>query len=245
MRPAQAPLQLAVAPVVEPVLTPAELVATGGHAMPSRIEMLLARGEQAADLRAAKPSAWSAQQAIERLASGHEGLWIGRLDADGEDLPAGVRMRELEWSSSPMVIMRSDTDIRSWSDLRWRTVCVSADGRHAGRLARDFEAVEQLYPTAANALVALRTGECDAAVADRDFLEQLLSYPEWSKFSARLLPQAEEPLVALWSVRLPLAQRLQMRRLFNSSAVQEARKTQARSIAFEVYLQQEAPDCHS
>ena len=231
------PVRLTLAPT-------SQLAGTGGY-LPSRIEVLLASAGAGRGAEPRPAATRTAAEAIARIASGQAELWMGRLGPTAPTLPAGVRAQRLDWSSSRMAIMRTGTDIHAWSDLHDRTVCVAADGRHTGRLAHDFGAREQLYPAAANALVALRTGQCDAAVADASLLQQLLTYPEWRKFSAQLLPRAEEPLVALWPAGLTTAQQRELRRLISKSALQQARRTLVRSIAFEVYLAQEAPDCHS
>lgn len=239
--PGDKPVQVTIAPVSS---TTAATTSRWGDYTASRVETLLAHTDTPAESNAVPPTARTAAEALARMADGQTELWIGRLDPAEQPLPAGVRVTELDWSSSPMAIMRSDTDIRTWRDLRGRTVCVSTDGRHVGRLAHDFGAIEQPYPVAANALVALRTGQCDAAVADESFMQQLLSYPEWQKFSARLTPATHEPLVALWPARLSLRQQWEARKITGKSALREARQTLARSIAFEVYLDQDAPDCH-
>lgn len=236
-------VQLTIGPV--PSRIDAVGAASADDYMPSRIEALLARGPAGGDKAEEPPVVRTALQAITRIARGAPELWIGRLASPASALPRGVRVMRLDWATGPMAIMRSDTDIRDWRDLQNRTVCVPIDGRHTGRLARDYGAIEQVYPAAAHALVALRVGECDAAVADASLLQQLLQYPEWKKFSARLLPLADEPLVALWPSRLSMGQHRRLRQVVGKTALQQARQTLARSIAFEVYLDQEAPDCHS
>lgn len=242
------PLPLAIAPIARP----GGAVAPGDY-MPSRVEVLLARpaagaeedGNAGTAPQAQPLRAQTAPDAIARIASGGAELWVGHLNAAKQTLPAGVHVQRLDWSSAPMAIMRSDTRIRNWSDLAGRTVCVAEDGRHVGRVARDFGAIERMYPVEANALVALRTGACDAAVADASLLQQLLGYPEWKKFSARLMPRAEEPLVALWPANLAPWRQWELRRRLGAEVLQKMRTTLARSIAFEVYMDQDAPDCHS
>ena len=90
------------------------------------------------------------------------------------------------YSAGPMAIMRSDTDIKTWEQLKGRKVCVSEGGLHAGTIAAKVGATEMVYRAPADALIALRIGECDATVHDSSMLEELIRYPEWKKFSARL-----------------------------------------------------------
>jgi len=159
-------------------------------------------------------------------------------------LPEGVERVPLGWSASPMAIMRSDTTIGRWEELKHHTVCLAADGRYRGELAARYGAVEQVYPSATDALLALRTGQCDATVQDEGFLRELLKFPEWHKFSATLAPYRHQSLVRLVRADLPSAQRLSLSRVTGIATLQAAAQRQARDIAFEVYLDQTVPDCH-
>src|SRR5690606_38095356 len=105
-------------------------------------------------------------------------------------IPTGHRLQR-------MAIMRSDTDIKSWQQLKGRTVCVARGGLYTGTIAAQFGAVEIEYPAPADALLALRVGECDATVHEASLLSALLKFPEWKKFSATLRPtdQLEHVLV--------------------------------------------------
>jgi len=147
----------------------------------------------------------------------------------------------------PMAIMRTDTDIKSWQQLKGRTVCVAEDGRYVGRIAHQFGAVEQVYRAPADSLLALRIGECDAAVHDDTLLKALLRFPEWNKFSASLPPgEASVQYFLVPADRQELANRI--RNLvagWKSGGYYGkliAKMTQ--DIAFEVYLDQTVPDCH-
>ncbi|WP_420475602.1 ABC transporter substrate-binding protein [Noviherbaspirillum sp. ST9] len=151
------------------------------------------------------------------------------------------------YMSAPMAIMRTDTDIKSWAQLKGRKVCVSEGGLHVGTIAAQYGAIEKVYKAPADAFIAVRVGECDATVHDSAMLEELIRYPEWKKFSARLpagpqsvlafvVPAADKKgadvlrqVVADWKANGLLDQTL---------------KTAVRNIAFEVYLDQNAPDCH-
>src|SRR3546814_19750149 len=93
-----------------------------------------------------------------------------------------------------MAIMRTDTDIKSWQQLKGRTVCLSEGGRYVGALTRQYGAVEIVFKAPADSLLALRTGGCDAAVHDDVMLKELLKLPEWKKVSARLPPGPAAPL---------------------------------------------------
>lgn len=185
---------------------------------------------------AAIPAAPSAQAAIR----------IATLGAAGAVSPGYVAV-PIRYESAPMAIMRTDTSIKRWEHLKGRTVCVSRGGNHAGTLAARYGAIEKVYPAPADALIAVRVGECDAAVHDSAMLEELIRLPEWKKFSARL-PVGEGRKLALL---VPVSDRKTaavVRRIagewnrqgFAQIAMQKA----VRSIAFEVYLDQDVPDCH-
>lgn len=148
--------------------------------------------------------------------------------------------------AAPMAIMRSDTTIKSWEQLKGRSVCVTQSGRYAGLAAR-YGATEKPYKAAADALLALRIGTCDATIHDAALLEELLKLPEWKKFSARLTPLAGAPLAIVlpkdddkarsWATQV--TQEWQA-----SGYLQQQLRLMARNIAFEVYLDQDVPDCH-
>ncbi|MGA0585001.1 MAG: ABC transporter substrate-binding protein [Castellaniella sp.] len=205
----------------------------------ARIEVLAGQlGQGAAPLQAV-----AAGQAAQQVADGALDAWVGVWS--GEDAPpSGVRVSRLAWSAGPMAIMRTDTDIRAWSDLSGRTVCLSADGRVPGELSARFGAIEQIYASAADALLALRIGQCDAAVQDEDFMKQLLAFPEWSKFSAQLAPYRSQTLTRLVRDDLSAPRDAAVRQATSPQRLRELARQQARDIAFEVYLDQTVPDCH-
>jgi polar amino acid transport system substrate-binding protein len=185
----------------------------------------------------------AASQAVDRIRGGTLDAWVGAVPPQSL-LPEGVERVPLGWSASPMAIMRSDTTIGRWEELKHHTVCLAADGRYRGELAARYGAVEQVYPSATDALLALRTGQCDATVQDEGFLRELLKFPEWHKFSATLAPYRHQSLVRLVRADLPSAQRLSLSRVTGIATLQAAAQRQARDIAFEVYLDQTVPDCH-
>lgn len=150
--------------------------------------------------------------------------------------------------AAPMAIMRTDTTIKTWEQLKGRSVCVPQGSRYAGLGAR-FGAVEKPYRAAADALLGLRIGACDATIHDAALLEELLRLPEWKKFSAHLAPPpgAGAPLAFM----LPAGE-VSARAWFEQVArewqaggtLQQQLRLMARNIAFEVYLDQDVPDCH-
>jgi polar amino acid transport system substrate-binding protein len=173
-------------------------------------------------------------------------LVLGTAQSIELDYP-GATMVATGYVLSPMAIMRSDTQIKTWAQLQGRTVCLSEGSPYAGTMTSQYGAVEKLFAAPADSLLALRTGSCDAAVHDSATLNELLKLPEWKKFSARLSSDTRVPLVFAAS-----SQDSATIQLLNRVAGQwkakrylaDLSKGRARDIAFEVYLDQNIPDCH-
>lgn len=151
------------------------------------------------------------------------------------------------YSAGPMAIMRTDTDIKSWEQLKGRTVCLAEGGRYVGMLTAKYGAIEKVQKAPADSLLALRVGYCDAAVHDSTMLEELLNLPEWKKFSARLPAGPRSTLAFV----IPAADRKSAEILkrvasdwSNAGYPEQLTKKAVQNIAFEVYLDQNVPDCH-
>jgi polar amino acid transport system substrate-binding protein len=178
------------------------------------------------------------------LRDGDADLLLASVDAGAL---RGTMLVPTGYVAGPMAIMRSDTDIKRWEQLKGRTVCVSEGGRYVGTIAARYGAIEKVLRAPADSLLALRTGRCDAAVHDDAMLEELLKLPEWKKFSARLPAVQRTPLVfAVPAGDAPSAALLQQvaSDWRASGFLDQLMKKRARSIAFEVYLDQDVPDCH-
>lgn len=210
---------------------PGEKVRTPGH-----IEILAVDENEAIDLRLVNNKNVTSQ-----LKDGEINAWVGVLDSSTQ-LPDWVVVNNLNWSASPVAIMRTDTDIKSWQDLRNRTVCISKDNRYIGELEHLYGAIEDIYPTVTDALLALRIGQCDASLQEEDFVAELLSYPEWQKFSNKLEPYKNVNLIELHLAKGFDNQLLNS--VFGLDNIHSLVRNQARDIAFEVYLDQTVPDCH-
>lgn len=150
------------------------------------------------------------------------------------------------YSAGAMAIMRTDTTIRKWEDLQGRTVCVSAGSPYVGTLSARYAAIEKVMPAPADALLALRTGQCDAAVHDDTLMKAMLKLPEWKKFSAQLAPVSRRALVLQVRGNDPadLAVARQAAARWNDAFWANAIKKWVNNVAFEVYLDQNVPDCH-
>lgn len=168
------------------------------------------------------------------------------LAPSGETPAAGTVVIPTGYSAGGMAIMRSDTAIRKWEDLRGRSVCVSEGSPYVGTLAARYGAHEKVMRAPADSLLAVRIGECDAAVHDDAMMRELLTLPEWKKFSAQLAPTGRQALVL--KVRgadaAELAALRQAAARWTGSYWAGVKKKWVNNVAFEVYLDQNVPDCH-
>jgi polar amino acid transport system substrate-binding protein len=166
---------------------------------------------------------------------------------DPATLPSTHVAIPVGYSVAQMAIMRSDTTIKRWDQLKGRTVCVSEGGHDVGTLAAKYGAIEQIYKAPADALIAVRTGVCDAAVYDSAMLEELIKLPEWKKFSARLPagPRSTLAFVVPANDGKTIAALRQVANAWGAAGYADTLvKKAVQAIAFEVYLDQDVPDCH-
>lgn len=165
----------------------------------------------------------------------------------GEASAADTVVIPTGYTAGGMAIMRTDTTIKKWDDLKGRTVCVSEGSSYVGTLAARYGAIEKVMRAPADSLLAVRVGDCDAAVHDDTLMKELLKLPEWKKFSAQLPPQSRAALVL--KVRgADAADVAALRQLvtarWNNAWWSGVKKKWANNVAFEVYLDQHVPDCH-
>lgn len=167
--------------------------------------------------------------------------------ANADSFPHFAAIIPTGYSAGAMAIMRTDTDIKKWEDLKGRTVCLAEGGQYPGQMAARYGAVEKVFKAPADSLLALRTGGCDAAVHDSTMLTALLQLPEWKKFSARLPVQDVAPLAFV--IPAKDAESVSFltkvaKEWANSRYLEKITKSAVNDIAFEVYLDQTVTDCH-
>lgn len=193
-----------------------------------------------------KPRIANAADGLKLISAREMQLLISTI-AENDPLLREKNIVPVPYRAGPMAIMRTDTTIKTWEQLKGRTVCVSDGSLYKGMTAKQYGAVEKIYPAPADSLLALRIGECDAAVHDSIFLEQLLQLPEWKKFSARL-PVGQRSVVAFVTHRNDTALTAQLERLSEqwrkSGHLAKLNEKRVKHVAFEVYLDQNVPDCH-
>ncbi|GGC45313.1 transporter substrate-binding domain-containing protein [Chelatococcus reniformis] len=188
------------------------------------------------------------------VAADHDdALAAGRVDAllvrvgAGDSLRRTARVIATGYASGLSPVMRSDRPPARWSDLAGHAVCVTEANLRGQALARALGAQVRIMSAPAQALIAVRTGECAAALHDRAVLDPLFRKRFWQKFSATLPPaDASELVVAVATARSDLAAALQTALASVGSAArwQQRRERWAELASFEVYRDQVAGDCH-
>jgi len=164
-------------------------------------------------------------------------LTLGRA-TDGQGTATGYR-------SGLTVAMRSDTDILAWDDLAGRKVCFTSTNEEAAKLVATYHATPLPQRAPALSLMKLRTGECDAALHESELLTALFQQQEWQKFSASLPVQAEADLrLSVADPGFTTILRPALDPLTTPAAWDIRKNRWARNVAFEVWLEQDAPDCH-
>jgi polar amino acid transport system substrate-binding protein len=183
---------------------------------------------------------------VQSLRSGKVDVALAMI-GDSDPLLRNATVIPTGYAAGPMAIMRSDTTIKAWEHLKGRKVCVSEGGQYVGTLASKYGAIEKVYRAPADALIAVRIGECDATVHDNVMLEELIKLPEWKKFSATLPvgPRARLAFVVPSADKTNAAFLKQVTDEWATKGhVDQLVKKSVRNIAFEVYLDQNVPDCH-
>ncbi len=193
-----------------------------------------------------KPVLVAPEEQARALAEGRVNALIIRIDRT-DTLPDGAHVLPSGLSSGLSAVMRSDTGIRRWEDLKGRTVCVSQAHVQAQKLARKLGASVRTYRAPAPALIGARTGECDAALHDHASIAPLFQKREWQRFNATLPETTPVPLAVVVAQDKPALAR-QLRRALSQTQLAatwpQRQKRWAGTVAFEVYRDQVAGDCH-
>lgn len=186
------------------------------------------------------------EDAARALSAGEVDLVLARAGAD-DPLRRGARIIETGFRSGLSLAMRTDRPLSSWSELKGRVVCASQANRHARDLAERLGATVKDQRAPALALMHVRTGECDAAIHDRALLDPLFAKISWQKFSATLAPVEPTGLVIAVAPGDPVLARAVEDALASGSDAErwrQRREKWAATVSFEVYRDQDAPDCH-
>lgn len=95
---------------------------------------------------------------------------------------------------------RKDSGIAKWEDLRGKPVCVSQGSSFARPLQADYGAVVKGYKSSSDSLLALRGGQCVAAVHDSTLIHPLLrANPEWADYHAPIATEVLPANSVVWT----------------------------------------------
>lgn len=185
------------------------------------------------------------EQAAAALSAGEVDLALAD-SVDGQ--PAAIAAQSTGFAVRPKAVIRSDTVFRRPADVRGRSVCMAEAAVASQALAQSWGAVVRTYRVPSDALVAVREGSCDIGLVDDAAWEPLMRFPEWKKFAATLSADGARR-ERVWLV--PAADAAsrdwlgqQMRAWDRAGAWKAMTAKWARDVAFDVYLDQEVPDCH-
>ncbi|MGY6269210.1 transporter substrate-binding domain-containing protein [Achromobacter denitrificans] len=184
-------------------------------------------------------------QAAAALAAGEVDLAL----ADGAaGQPPSVAAQPSGYASRPKAVIRSDTRLRRPADARGRSVCMAEAATASRALAESWGAVVRTYRVPSDALVAVREGNCDIGLVDDAVWGPLMRFPEWKKFSSTLAADgAARERVWLLPAGDDASRgwlKEEMRAWDRAGAWKAMTAKWARDVAFDVYLDQEVPDCH-
>ncbi|QIL72263.1 transporter substrate-binding domain-containing protein [Diaphorobacter sp. HDW4B] len=137
---------------------------------------------------------------VQFLQAGKVDLLIASMELNPE------RAESLGYAPTPFyrvggtAAVRKDSGITKWEDLRGKPVCVSQGSSFAKPLASEYGAQAQGYKTSSDSLLALKGGNCVAAVHDSTLIHPLLgSNPEWSQYSAPLKTEILPAFSVVWT----------------------------------------------
>lgn len=219
-------------------------------------------GTQAGVFEAAPVDAYRPLKAAEAesVGEGFEAAWLVRL---GEALGGEValidasakgylRVGKLDsgaayYSSEIAALAGNEAGPADWPDLAGEPFCVTEESPHTDLVVSRFGGVARTYPSAAQALIGLKLGECQAVVGDRVLLQQIAELPEWRRFD-RLLPKLENKPLTL---RIEAADTALQKRIeqFTASkqgegALAEVTQHWIDEVAFQAYVLADTLDCH-
>ncbi|MDR6213798.1 transporter substrate-binding domain-containing protein [Paracidovorax wautersii] len=96
--------------------------------------------------------------------------------------------------------VRKDSGITKWEDLRGKPVCVSQGSSYAKPLANDYGATVQGFKSSSDSLLALKGGNCVAAVHDSTLIHPLLrTNAEWSQYAAPIATELLPAPSVVWT----------------------------------------------
>lgn len=137
---------------------------------------------------------------VQFLQAGKVDLLIASMELNPE------RAETLGYAPTPFyrvggtAAVRKGSGITKWEDLRGKPVCVSQGSSFAKPLANEYGAQVQGYKSSSDSLLALKGGNCVAAVHDSTLIHPLLrGNPEWAQYSAPIATEVLPALSVVWT----------------------------------------------
>ncbi|WP_256681119.1 transporter substrate-binding domain-containing protein [Pseudomonas sp. IC_126] len=198
----------------------------------------------------------------EAVTEGFEAAWLASLgEALGGDIDivladaqaqAELRIGEISsgavyYSSEIAALAAAEAGPAEWTDLAGAPVCIAAGNPHAATVVSRFDGIARAYPSAAQTLIGLKLGECQAVVGDQLLLQQIATLPEWRRYN-RLLPVLEESALALRIEADDALLQQRIEQILSSEQGQEmlveATQYWIDEVAFQAYVLADTLDCH-
>ncbi|WP_408101058.1 amino acid ABC transporter substrate-binding protein [Stutzerimonas sp. VN223-3] len=167
----------------------------------------------------------------------------GQADLRAGALESGVAY----YRSEVAALTSSEGGPFEWSDLAGETFCVTIGSPHASVVTARFGGIARSYPSAAQALIGLKLGECQAVVDDRLLLDKIARLPEWRRYD-RLLPALPDSELAL---RIEAGDAALQRRVeqavsgwLEDGQLADLTQHWVDEVAFQAYVLADTLDCH-
>lgn len=196
----------------------------------------------------------------EPVTDGFEASWLAGLgevlgrdivlvDASAQaDLRIGAVASGAAYHTSEMAALTAaETGPADWKELAGEQFCTTAGSPHAAVAVSRFGGIARTYPSAAQALIGLKLGECKAVVGDHLLLQQIAALPEWRRYN-RLLPAPEK---AALSLRVEADDAALQQRIEQSISIGRGKQVLTDvtqhwidEVAFQAYVLADTLDCH-
>ena len=199
---------------------------------------------------------------VEHVSDGFEAAVLARLGqamgreisvragAEGgvADLRIGIVSSGPVYYSSPLTALTAaGSGPQSWNEIRGKTVCLSEGSPHGDAIESRFGGVVRHYPSAAQALIGLKLGECQAVAGGLALLEPIAHLPEWRRYN-RLLPVQHTYSVTLRVEAEDPVLKGQLQQILTDEAGRaifaETVQYWVDEVAFQAYVLADTLDCH-
>ena len=196
----------------------------------------------------------------ERIEDGFEAAWLTAMgeqagiaispgiDPDRAGLEFGaIDSGVTYYTSGIAALTATSSGPTRWEDLSGQTFCVVDGSPRAAFVMSAYGGKARTYPSAAQALIGLKLGECVAVVDDQVLLQQIAALPEWRRYN-RLLPSISGQTITLRLKARDMKLQEQIERAASSRQGKErsANITQhwIDEVAFQAYVLADTLDCH-